>query len=610
MRIMTVAMTVGLLCGAALAQTSRPAGGIHLGDANKTAAAKLDWQVKTESGMIWRLDDKGQLNLQGVYNDGMSPMNDFRVRGIRGMGQDGPTFADAEARVSEDGQEVELGPATVSMLNGRGFQIWRRIRVDPKSGCCRIIDILQSENPGSLSLTYRTTFEKPSKLDKAADQANGNIASIAVTEGSAVGRVLAAKDAKVKPSAHANGANMLDCQVTIPLVKDKPAAIVFFEFAGSDAAAVQKPLAGVDFDKELARLDPQLRAIIANVPRASLTLEAVQLPRDGSLDTVVLADGNELYGTVTDSSFALDGVWGKLELPASRVLGLYQPSEDTSLLQAALVDGQVVAGKPAKNSITLKLEGGSEINIDLKQLRSLAYRISQDKPASPTKIQGQAKALAVLGDGQRILFDTSSLSLTMHGLMGDLKLPAAELCAVAVLDSKSNLHQIVLENGTTLSGLLSADKLTLKTDIAGIRELPLWRLKELRLAAPPQEADKTQTQIQLANDDVLVGTLVDPMIDLLNSGKKVQLRPQDIKEIDFDGPLGQVTVTLHDKTTLGGKFAAERLRVSVPGLGELKVHVAQIQGITFPTEAAAPTTKPATAPAAAATQATVDDARK
>lgn len=591
-RFTIVAGLVAIVAASAAAQEK----GIHIED-GKTVSSS--WYINDAAGFRWDISSNGQVGdgTNDCYDGGMQ----LRIGGAY-------FNSPGQAKMAKDGREIELGPWT----NGN-LKIWRRIYVDDKIGYCRWIDIFENNaaETQSINLQYYSnmggttaaTFSTSGKAE-LNEKDWGVVTGYDASSGGGrpvVMHIWGNKGSKLMPKFRfTRGNDEFNYDVPLKVPGRKTMAVCMFEAQRNSMADAQKLIGEFNPKKELAKVSPALRKIIANMGGAMLVLGNLDLPRNEKSDLVVLRNENELLGTILNEKFELEAFYGKIEIPAAKVIGINVPAADDPHVQVVLVDGQIAAGKLLNAPIKLKLTAGGEMSLPVGQIACATFALSSDRPEE-VKL---GQPVVVLRSGETLSFRKGDLDCTFHTEQGDVKLSPDDMRSIFLDTPEGGLHRAIFRNGSVLSGLLTVEKLKLGLDLGPTLEGPRDLVSQFLF--PSADAEPAElTDVTLRNDDQLQGRIVEESLSVATRYGKVAVDPKELAELSIpeEGALGQVKLKLHNGTTVTGKLVGDTIQFQiVPGpIVPLYIgHLMQINCPKPPDAAGKPTTQPAEKAAAEA----------
>ena len=296
---------------------------------------------------------------------------------------------------------------------------------------------------------------------------------------------------------------------------------------------------------------------------------APYIKRIGQGDRLIATSGDVLIGNILNDKYVLTTSVGKFEIPAARVAGLAPEKGNPERVWLLLVDGQALCGKLAAEAVKLKLSTGSTLTVPIAKIRECGYQITEAKPAR----RESTRPLVELTDGQRLAWIDEKVKLQFQTAHGKLALAAESLLSV---EPHLAGHRAGFINGSTLSGLLADEKISMKLQLgveANVRPGQIHRLTWPARAAKI----KGPATVTLRSGDKLLGEVADEALTVRTEFGEVKLRPGAALTITFslgkDGKGVQVKAVTWDSGTISGQLAAKTITVAI-GAGGPKVKVA------------------------------------
>ena len=564
-------------CLAVAVGAAVPAGaaerGIHIAAGRSVG---FMWQVNDGAGYRWDISSNGQVSdgTNDAYDGGMQ----LRVGGTY--------FSNSgQGRLSADGREVEIGPWKQGAI-----QVYRRVYVDPKVGYCRWIDLF--ENPSgetqsikiqyysNLGLSVTSTYTTTGGTNTTAKDWGIVTGETSSSSRPIIVHVFGTRGSRIKPTfryTRNNDSVYQDLDLKVPA--GKTVAVCTFHAQRRPMSKAREFLKAFKPRRELAKVPTALRRIIVNMGGATLTLGNIDLPRHEKHDLAVLRNQNELLGKILNERFDLETFYGKLELPAARVVGINVPAPDDPHVQVILVDGQVVAGKLLNAPLRIRLTNGNEMSLPPAKLNAATFALSPQRPGE-IKL---SEPTVLLRAGQQLSFQKADLDCTFQTLYGTVKLNADDLQAIYFDTPEGGLHRAVFRNGSTLSGLLASGELKLKLRLGP--ELKIPRHLVGQVAFPSEEIDSGGlAELTLRNEDQLFGRIAEDSLTVTTQYGKVTVKPAEIGEllVPPTGALGQVRIKLHNGTTVTGKLVGNTIRFQIAPGPKLPIFLGHVVRITRP----------------------------
>ena len=570
------------LCAFALtayADVETKAEDIHLPQGKTTS---MTWTVNDGTDTRWDFNSSG--NVEGGSNGAYSGCLYLNIA-------DGNSFSSSgTAILSKDEREIELGPWQYNNMN-----VSRRMYVDPKKPYARWIDIFENRTGQDYTINLRYVLRMGSSVNEVATSSGkADIAArdwaFATTYKSdssrpSVVHVFSSKGCKAKPTVTiTKGQTEMQYNYTLTVPAGKAAALCFFESQHPTFDKAKDFMKDFDPRAELEKVPAGLRKIIVNMAIPTFSLEGIELPREEKADLAVMRKGGELRGTIVCEKFAVATAFGKVELDAAKVLGMASPAESGSLVQLAMVDGQMITGK-LTSPLAIKLDNGTEMKLSPKEFRSVAYRISKERPQEITC----TNAFVVLRSGQRLFFQAGNAEVDYRTVYGKIKLDAKQVSAIHFDTADGGLHRVEFRSGSVVSGILDPNSLTFKLSLG--MDLPTRVENIRRIEFPGEPAEPDAARATLRNDDELVGALAETQLEIQTDNGKVTAKPDEIDSLEFsDTGLGQVQIKLKNNNSFSGKIMGKRLKFKLDNGPELSVFVGHFAGIKFPSGSGGATT--------------------
>jgi formylglycine-generating enzyme required for sulfatase activity len=215
-----------------------------------------------------------------------------------------------------------------------------------------------------------------------------------------------------------------------------------------------------------------------------------EIERPPQHELLVLTSGEQLSGTVLNTSFKFQTVWGELQLPKKLVAGVDFGTEPGGLAVLISVNNNRLAGFLKDSSVTLKLATGAEQKIRREKIARILFRLREDELAGIP--QG---ACIFLKNGDRISGQCTLESLPLRTANGTTSTKVGEL----LLLSNTNAPEptlLVLREGQHLRGTLAVDDLPFELDIG--QKVSLYQdliafFGPAYLNASPETASATET---------------------------------------------------------------------------------------------------------------------
>ena len=300
------------------------------------------------------------------------------------------------------------------------------------------------------------------------------------------------------------------------------------------------------------------------------------ITRSDKHDLILLRKGKRLTGTIENEKFTVGAFFGKIDVPAKRVVGIVRSTDKGPDVRIVLTDGQVLAGAIAPKTLQFKSTDGQARQVDLADIAQCGYRISKDKPATAAR----SSPAVLLESGDLLAWTGTAEKLQLMTLHGQVDLPAASLLRIEQSDSKAAAHRAAFANGSTLSGVLIPETLKVKLTLGPQVKIARERIR--RIITPTRPATPTGgVSLIMRNGDRLIGRLTDKALAIRTERGEGRIPAANILTMKPDAKkAGVFTVKTWDGSTFAGRLMARAVTVElVPGGPTVKASTAQITSI-------------------------------
>jgi len=464
--------------------------------------------------------------------------------------------------VNKTGDEIEMGPCSRG-----GLVVHRRIKVYKTLPLARWLDIFQNPSSAPITVSVRMYIRTSSTIKKTltstgrtsfGDKDSAFITQTTNTTAPTVLHVVTGKGAKLRPAVQIQSNRVyVNYRLTVP--PKKALVLCHFVSQNRDLAAQQKLMKAFPTGRLLGDLPGAVRRLIVNM-QALGGYAGVDLERIKRADTVIVDRAGPLYGTIANTSFALQTVIGPLEISAERVVGMAVGPGRT--VRFALTDGQVIAGRMPAGTVDIELPTGGTLRIPFSRIRQWSYRLSADRPEQ-AKFAGPYVRLRT---GDHLLIDPTSLRLSLRTRHGRVDLNPKALLRVAMDNPANAVHRVRFLNGSSLAGFVEPKVLEFKLTFG--RTLKIRRDRVGEIGFGPEAKPATDLSgLRLTNEDELFGRLVGGDIELISEFGKVRVKPANIKAAAFSRQrVGFATLELWDGSEVHGQIGDSPLAFQiVPG---------------------------------------------
>jgi len=572
--VLAVAGVVGAQAQVAARRMARPG----MPAAGPGGVVNLPYIVADNTGSQWRVFQGGWLQQSGnmpLYSQGAM----LTVNGAQ------PATNNNTARVDTD-----TGELVFENMTANGLAITRRVLVDKDAGYVRYIDLVKNTTGAdvTVNLQVNSNFNYglrggqnvPDPRRKGQD-----VAWVGQTHanGMAVVEVYAGKGSKLDPNINGQvNNNVATGALSFPLKAGKEAGVLHLHAVAANVEAGVQMVSNLKEKDLLASVPREVRKLIVNVANSQSFVMEVEVLRGDLLDVVELKTGDQFKGTLKETSYALSTFYGPVELPVERVVGVMNVGKFRPRQLVITSDGQIFGGSLKKQTVDLQLSSGQVTQIPLAQIARAGYRKREGEPEEWTF----DKPLVLMRSGERVGVRMPSAPLEVVTRYGKVTLKPETVAAVLLQTDDGGAHEIHLTDGSKFTGLLSAEQFDMVLDAAApagapaapeqVVKFPTSSIARLQLVGKVAEQDEATSTLEMANDDVLVGTL-QGKLELETAFDTIAVNAGEVKLLTHASDTNtDVSVTLWDGTTLSGQLKDQQLSVALASGATMKVPVALV----------------------------------
>ncbi|MDP6636956.1 MAG: HEAT repeat domain-containing protein [Phycisphaerae bacterium] len=563
-----------------------------------------------------RLKSAGTVSLRGGYyimSDGGGYRWDVQYCGNVYKGQDyaytGAMYCQVNgsnirsmnfiAQRNSSGDEIEIGPCFSGGLN-----CWRRIKVYKDRPLARWLDIFT--NPSSKPITVsvsiysnmrygiqKTTTSSGGKVfgkkDWAFYSTHGRVSAPATLH------VVSSPHVKLRPTVEVSS-SMIRVNYSLTVPAKQTVMLCHFESQNRKTKDLASLMKNFPLTTLLGDIPGSARAKILNM-RSTGTLGYVDLMRSYDNDTVILTNGDPIYGVIESTSFSVSALSGRIDLPPDRITGM--AASKSGGFRAAMIGGEILAGpisgdRGAAPAVTIRLRSGSRLTIPLARIRQWSYRLSESRPDEDTV--GDVFVVSTKGDKLRLSGDPVTLKFrTRHGVVSldskylisiepadPKKKPSSRAATTRPGGSLRMTRRAVLKNGSELSGSF-ADK-SIKLKLHDGREISpdsgllagLYFSEEIEPAA-------LASSVELIDGDKLFGRLTAGAFRVVTKYGRVEIGRTELRTARFKpGQPDGTSFLLRNSTVLSGRLADVSLEIEIAPSTKLKLETGLLSVVDCP----------------------------
>ena len=544
----------------------------------------LPYNASDTLGNQWMIYQAGWLQQQG----NMPIYSQSAVLTVNGNGNSN-NRANQQARIDD-----KTGEVIFDNLSFAGITVTRRVWVNAQEGYVRYVDIFKNTQAQeqAVNVQLQTNLNFGVSAAQNINEPTGKTRAIGWTASTQSGRsaaeLYAGRGGKTTPTFNWQPGNsfvQVQYQLTVPANKEVALMHVHGTAASMESGA-QAMLALKEY-KLTENLPPEVRKVIVNFNNPTGFIGDREILRGDVLDVVELrgaggTGGDQLKGTVKDQTLKLSTFYGDVELAADKVIGLINVGQFRPRQLIVTLDGEIFGGKLSKETIDLELSSGQTTQIPLSQISRIGWRKRAGESDDP---QGLDKPFVILRSGDRMAIVAPTAPLNVMTRYGQLSLRPDSVAAVAFASEDSGVHQVFLTDGSRFSGLVSGDHFEFKlAGGAGGQSVsfPSSALAKLQLTNKIDEPGDSSPSINLANDDLLVGSLVGAL-KLDTAFDTITLNAPEIKSLSRAKDAGlDVQIELWDQTRMSGQLEQQELTCALSSGVQMKVPVALVEQYSQP----------------------------
>jgi hypothetical protein len=542
-----------------------------------TRKQRVPWQVMDGGNNHWNIYRNGYIQYGGhyIYSGGMklelwnSSLNQNHY----------------EAQINKHAQEAQFGP-----WKRNNCVVYRRVRVYREIGLARWLEIVR--NPTDKDIDVRLEIKTSlygSMREKKWSNGSENFRKddwwVATRTHNYRNNdkiwslhIFRDPSSKLCPSISVSGddINYTYTKVTVPAGQ----TIVFCHFEAQGERKDIKKMLATDFRpyKLLQDLPASARGRIVNFP-PTFSFAGITVRRRQDVDTIELADGKNTirHGTLRSAAMTMETSLGSFTVPGEQIVcGEVSDSNDVpdTLI---LGDGQVLTGRLADDALLFEpIDSNDPSPVALREMRAFSFAASEKRPM---EIGFDGPYLVVEG-GSRLAFDNERFRLQFLSRFGSHSLKPADIARVRFTGHGAICHRVQLINGSLLAGIIRDPAIRVDLRLGRTASIPRHQLTDLSFAEH-LDPNPFLTRVELTNDDVLHGQLIDKSYGLRSAFGKLHLTPGTVKEMTFASKhLGAANITTWEGTQLRGVLTRQTIRLKLTENISVDLAPSQCRSIT------------------------------
>ena len=319
--------------------------------------------------------------------------------------------------------------------------------------------------------------------------------------------------------------------------------------------------------------DYEVRAVAIGVP---VVIPAIS--RGAKLDRVELRNDSVFQGEITNKRYIVTTRQGKIEIPASCVIGIAAAGDKDQTMRVLLADSQVLRGKLEDQKLGISVSR-SKLSIPFADVEECGYRLTAAK-LPDLRFSG---TMVSLRDTQRLLLAEFKTKMQITTTYCKADLPAASIVMIRAADVQCFSHIVFLPNGSRLSGVLTPKKWTVGMALGGKLEIGERQLLALTSRGVKPVKPTGGVTMKMLNGDILQGKLTAKTVGIRTEFGEVSPDAKGVMSIVVT-PKGKppTVMTMRSSAVHRGEFVDKQLSLALsPGGPTIKVSTAKIASITW-----------------------------
>lgn len=495
-------------------------------------------------------------------------------------------FYASQGVVNAGNDEVEIGPWSPDSR----IRVSRRIKVYKDKPLARWLDIYENTTGQDIqlqlmvSVNYNYGVAKTTTSSGAAAWGEKDFGLVNQSQQGmnpqppSTALILCDKRSKIRPQVQVqSNQTYIRTNITVPA----NGAVIMCSFASQNTSTddLQKLLAGFNASKLLRDLPSGVRKLIVNMQTTS-GFDDIDLERSEKFDSVLLANGDPINGSVVNKSFTIEAGFGEITMPADQIIGMASVPTDSSKVRFLTKDGQIIGGKLKGEPLQVRLVPGQVLDIPFTDVTYWSYQVSTARPFDiPT-----TGPFVMLRTGDRLSFDPSALAIKFRTKYGEVDLDPRHVAHVAMDNIGNGVHRVLFLNGGSIAGFLEPAKVSFQLRVNGQKfDIPRELIAEIQFV-PELPKPPPLVRMTLNNGDTLFGRLKDEKLVIKNSYGTTEVAPRSLKTLTFSqAKQNKAVVDLWDGSKgLSGDLQQDELTFEIMPGPTLKIPTGQVVTLATP----------------------------
>lgn len=515
-----------------------------------------------------------------IYNNGM----------IQQQNGNSPVFAQlAQLTVNNAGmpmmrpnqqahQDEKTGEIVIENLSAGQVKVTRHILIKAEDGSVRYVDTFTNpaakEVTANLQYTSNLNFGvQTAKMVMDPKHKDAQLGWAGTTNGNKTAYMTwGFSGGKIAPRInYPEGSNLLQVAYSLTIPANGSVSLLHAHGTADTLDKATETIAGLRANKLLTGASAALRKTVVNASMRSGLPEDLELLRGDATDIVETRGGDQLRGTLTDTTYALKTAFGRVELPSTHVISVLTVGKQHPLQLVVTDEGEIFGGAMEREFLTMELSSGQTIKIPLSQLNRAGYR---KRDGEPEEIFLSKPSIS-LRTGERMAISPPAGPLTVASRYGVLKLPTESVGSIALKAEDSPVHVVTLVDGSRFSGIfLSEGKLDVMLDGAAGKvplSVPAAAVSRIKPTTMPSDAadasddDGVRPELRCSGEDVFRGSL-DGEFQIDTPFQGIDIKGDQVRRIARADPASSdIQVTMWDGTTVTGQPRQPVLNLKLAG---------------------------------------------
>lgn len=568
------------------------------GEGKKVVLVRAQFNEKRDSlGFEW------DFNPAGAVNDGSNDAFDTGVV----LKVNGHDFRPNKPWMTPDGKEYVL-------VGKQGFiKTTRRVRVLPKRGAARYVEIF--ENTGKQSLTVKarvytrlgsscrsvlTSGGRP--FDSGGGLVEEEVGLVCISSGNrpSVMFIVGDSEGEVRPSVQIKSRRYVNVDYSFSLEPGQEVALLHLV---SQRRGVNTTEVGEMFEPFYRRhprdveVGPELRRKVANFGGSGGLIE---LPAAGSAlrpmlemleemgaerlrrDVLMLQDDTTMNGRVRCEQMSVRTRFGELEIDPAQIGAIVGNRPHSRKNIVYLRNGEILVGSVAAGGLTFELGSGLTMDLTPGDVDLLVTRPDTADGRTPKDVRGylttrDGMRLALVGDGGPTISVTTPWGMLEVGL--------DRIHTFTHVRDPQPFYRLVLRDGSSVPAIPGGEEWSFQTARVGPIGLPPADIARITHASAlggeggeePVPSNPRAAYARLAGEDLVVGAISLEELHLLTSSGVTAVDPARIHRVERIGGSGtaRFRLDLADGQRVAGELK-ENLLPLESGERKLQVPVERI----------------------------------